>query len=123
MLSSGCSDSPVIDKASFLARLHQLAGPGAKDCGAGDETLNRSVSIQCAADALDRRQPFFVGFGRDTEFWRGFAMNSDGQAWSLRFDPDVSAWWERKRARLVVHHCEGPHAAENMRLLTCEDRW
>ena len=107
---------PEIDRGVFDRRVRELAGPGARECGAfrvrnrkpTDPELADRVA-DCARIALAEEQPFWIetkGRGIDSNFSQAIVVGPVGKAWVVYFSDDVAGGsdWGPK-GRLAVRAC------------------
>jgi hypothetical protein len=80
-------------RSQLFARIAQLAGPSARDCGHVNVNEDPASAMRCAENAISKRTPFRVSVdGRtvDSAVTDALVGSSDGRLTWVRFDADTS---------------------------------
>ena len=107
-----------LDRASLDARLRQLAGASAKNCGSVALGREGSSEVACVSSSISHSQPFiFAGQvrGIDSMVWQGLARNADGAMWVLTYDDDATGGSRSRVAYLGVETCKYALVSNNDR--------
>ena len=102
---SGCASRP-----NLQARIQQLVGPGATDCGHVGIGSDTAAANACAVAAFESRHAFWVRYDRagiDSHLETVFLCSAAGNYFKLEYDSDIrgSASPATAKPRLTTESC------------------
>jgi hypothetical protein len=104
------------------AKLRELSGASAKDCGSIPREADAGPAISCAKDADDQQIALRVAIqiqGVDSIVWAGAARDNNDKHWTMTYDFDPSG---RLGNHAVVHAAECTKVRFFTRSISCADR-
>jgi hypothetical protein len=90
VVASAWADGPTFEE--FRTTVQGVAGAGATDCGQIPFRETDHRIIDCARDAVSRKQPFWIiakRQGIDSEVFLGIAQSKGGELWAVTWDSDI----------------------------------
>ena len=91
LIAASCQKGPTFD--DFRRVVTGVAGPGARDCGMVPLNETNHRVLDCAKEAISRKEAFSIIVRRqgiDSEIFSGIAQSKDGEIWNVDWDSDVS---------------------------------